>query len=80
MESPMRKLVVSQFVTVDGVMEGPGDDPAFDRAGWAFRFDRGQNGDRFKLEEVMSAGALLLGRMTYDSPPSARSAPMAWSS
>ncbi|WP_426510403.1 dihydrofolate reductase family protein [Dactylosporangium sp. McL0621] len=62
----MRKLVVSQFLTLDGVMQGPGDDPGFDRSGWAFRFDRGAEGHRFKLDEVMSAGGLLLGRATYD--------------
>ncbi|WP_051366346.1 dihydrofolate reductase family protein [Hamadaea tsunoensis] len=62
----MRRIIVSQFVTVDGVMEGPGNDPAFDRAGWAFKFDRGSEGNAFKLNEVMEAGALLLGRVTYD--------------
>lgn len=62
----MRKIIVSQFVTVDGVMEGPGNDPGFDRAGWAFRFDRGADGNQFKLDEVLAAGALLLGRITYE--------------
>jgi dihydrofolate reductase len=58
--------VVSEFVTVDGVMEGPGRHPEFDRAGWAFRFDRGEEGNRFKLDEVLAAEALLLGRVTYE--------------
>jgi dihydrofolate reductase len=62
----MGKLVVSEFVTLDGVMEDPGGAEGFDRGGWAFRFDRGPEGDRFKLEEVMDAEALLLGRVTYE--------------
>jgi dihydrofolate reductase len=60
------KLVVSQFVTADGVMEDPGGAEEFDRGGWAFRFERGEDGDRFKLDEVMSSEALLLGRVTYE--------------
>jgi dihydrofolate reductase len=64
----MGKVVVSQFMTVDGVVEDPGgaEKDNFDRGGWAFEFDRGEEGDKFKLDEVMSAGALLLGRTTYD--------------
>ena len=60
------KLVVSQFVTVDGVVEDPGGSEAFDRGGWAFQFDRGPEGDKFKLDEVMASDALLLGRVTYE--------------
>ncbi|WP_395109112.1 alpha/beta fold hydrolase [Actinomadura sp. SCN-SB] len=56
----MRKIIVSEFMTLDGVMEGPGD------WGWAFRFDRGDEGHAVKSEEVTSAGALLLGRTTYE--------------
>jgi dihydrofolate reductase len=62
----MGKLVVSQFVTVDGVVEDPGGAEDFERGGWAFRFDRGPEGDKFKLDEVMAADALLLGRVTYE--------------
>jgi dihydrofolate reductase len=61
----MGRLVVSEFITVDGVVEDPGGE-GFERGGWAFRFDRGSEGDRFKLEEVMAAEALLLGRVTYE--------------
>jgi dihydrofolate reductase len=61
----MSKVVVSQFVTVDGVVEDPGGSEEFDRGGWAFQFDRGPEGDKFKLDEVMEADALLLGRVTY---------------
>jgi dihydrofolate reductase len=62
----MAKVVVSQFVTVDGVVEDPGGSENLERGGWAFEFDRGPDGDRFKMEEVMASDALLLGRVTYE--------------
>ena len=61
----MSRLVVSEFVTLDGVMEDPGGGEDFDRGGWAFQFDRGPEGDRFKLDEALESDALLLGRVTY---------------
>lgn len=61
----MGSLVISEFITVDGVAEDPGGE-AFDRGGWAFQFDRGQEGDKFKLDEVLAAEALVLGRVTYE--------------
>src|ERR687884_486250 len=63
----MSRIVVSEFVSVDGVMEDPGGAEGFERGGWAFKFDRGPEGDKFKLDEVMSADALLLGRRTYEA-------------
>lgn len=60
----MGKVVVSEFVTLDGVFEDPGG--AEGVGGWAFRFERGPDGDRFKLDEVMDADVLLLGRKTYE--------------
>lgn len=62
----MGKLVVSQFVTLDGVVEDPGGSEGHERGGWAFRFDRGAEGDQFKLDEVLASEALLLGRVTYE--------------
>jgi dihydrofolate reductase len=62
----MGKVVVSQFITLDGVAEDPGGAEDFDRGGWAFEFSRGDEGDKFKLDEVMAADALLLGRVTYE--------------
>jgi dihydrofolate reductase len=62
----MSRLVVSEFVTLDGVMEDPGGSEDFERGGWAFQFDRGPEGDKFKLDEVMEADSLLLGRKTYE--------------
>ena len=61
----MSRIIVSQFVSIDGVIDSPGGEPEFDRSGWAFQFDRGPEGDQFKLEEVGQADALLLGRKTY---------------
>jgi dihydrofolate reductase len=62
----MGRIVVSEFVSLDGVMENPGGAEGFSRGGWAFQFDRGPEGDKFKLDEVMEAEALLLGRVTYE--------------
>jgi dihydrofolate reductase len=62
----MGKVVVSQFVSLDGVIEDPGGSEGWDRGGWAFKYERGPEGDKFKLDEVMDAGALLLGRVTYE--------------
>lgn len=61
----MGRIVVSEFVSVDGVIEDPGGSEGTRNAGWTFRFDRGTDGDRFKLDEVRDAEALLLGRVTY---------------
>ncbi len=64
----MGKLVVTEFITLDGVIEDPGgaEKDRFDRGGWAFQFDRGPDGDKFKLDELMAADAQLLGRVTYE--------------
>ena len=62
----MGRIVVSEFVSIDGVMEDPGGAEGYEHGGWTFRFDRGEDGDRYKLEELMDAVALLLGRVTYE--------------
>ena len=62
----MGKVVVSEFITVDGVLDDPGGSEGSERGGWTFKFDRGPDGDNFKLDEVMAADALLLGRVTYE--------------
>ena len=61
----MRKVIVTEFLTLDGVMEDPGGAEKFERGGWAFQFDRGPEGDKFKLDELMASDTLLLGRKTY---------------
>jgi dihydrofolate reductase len=62
----MGRIVVTEFVSVDGVIEDPGGAENFKHGGWAFEFSRGDEGDRFKLEETLDSEALLLGRVTYD--------------
>ncbi|HET9214983.1 MAG TPA: dihydrofolate reductase family protein [Gaiellaceae bacterium] len=62
----MGKLVVTQFVSLDGVMEAPGGEK-FKYPGWSFQFDRGEDGNQFKLQETLETEALLLGRVTYES-------------
>jgi dihydrofolate reductase len=62
----MGKLVVTEFITLDGVFEDPGGAESFELGGWAFKFDRGPEGDKFKLDELMAADAQLLGRVTYE--------------
>ena len=57
----MRKLIVAEFITVDGVMEDPGGAEKLQRGGWSFRFNRGEDGDKFKLDELIECDALLLG-------------------
>jgi dihydrofolate reductase len=63
-EVPEMRVVVSEFVTLDGVMEDPGGSEGFEHGGWAFQFERGAEGDRFKLDEALASDALL-GRTTY---------------
>jgi dihydrofolate reductase len=62
----MGRLVVSEFVSVDGVMEDPGGAEGFEQGGWAFKFQRGEEGDKFKADETLNSEALLLGRVTYE--------------
>jgi len=62
----MSKLIVSQFITLDGVIEDPGGSEGFERGGWAFQFERGPEGDKFKLDELLASDVLLLGRVTYE--------------
>jgi dihydrofolate reductase len=61
----MAKLVVTEFVSLDGVMEAPGGED-FKYPGWTFAFDRGEEGNDFKLQETLETDALLLGRVTYE--------------
>jgi dihydrofolate reductase len=60
------KIVVTEFVSLDGVMEDPGGSEDFQHGGWALAISRGDEGDRFKLDELHEAEAQLLGRVTYD--------------
>ena len=62
----MSRIVVTEFISLDGVMEAPGGDDNFVRGQWSFEFDRGDEGNQFKADETMEADALLLGRRTYE--------------
>ena len=66
----MAKLIVTEFVSLDGVVEDPGGSENFKYGGWTFEIDRGE-GDKFKLDETMETDALLLGRVTYEGFASA---------
>src|SRR3954452_10838063 len=62
----MGRIVVTEFVSLDGVMEDPGGAEEYRHGGWTFEIDRGEEGDKFKLDETFAAEALLLGRVTYE--------------
>jgi dihydrofolate reductase len=62
----MGKIVVTEFISLDGVVEDPGGAEDYKYGGWSFEFDRGDEGNKFKLDETMASDALLLGRTTYE--------------
>jgi dihydrofolate reductase len=62
----MGRIVVTEFVSLDGVMQAPGGED-FKYKGWSFEFDRGDDGNKFKLDEALDSEALLIGRVTYES-------------
>jgi dihydrofolate reductase len=62
----MGRIVVTEFVSLDGVMEDPGGAEKFRHGGWTFEINRGEEGDKFKLDEALASEALLLGRLTYE--------------
>ena len=62
----MGKVVVTEFITLDGVIDDPGGSEKTELGGWAFQFERGDEGERFKLDELTASDAQLLGRVTYD--------------
>jgi dihydrofolate reductase len=62
----MGSVVVTEFVSLDGVFEDPGGSENYEHGGWTFRYDTGEEGGRFKVDEVRAADAQLLGRVTYE--------------
>jgi dihydrofolate reductase len=62
----MGRIVVTEFISLDGVVEDPGGSEDFKHGGWSFEFSRGEEGDQFKLDETLDSEALLLGRVTYE--------------
>jgi dihydrofolate reductase len=62
----MGRIAITEFISLDGVIEDPGGSEDFKYGGWSFEYDRGDAGNKFKLDETMSSSALLLGRKTYE--------------
>ena len=62
----MGKLVVTEFVSIDGVFEDPGGAENYEHGGWTFEYDRGPDGNQYKAEELNAAEIQLLGRVTYE--------------
>ena len=62
----MGRIVVTEFMSLDGVVEDPGGAEDYKYGGWSFEYSRGDDGDKFKLDETMDSEALLLGRVTYE--------------
>jgi dihydrofolate reductase len=65
-EDVMGRIVVTEFISLDGVIEAPGGGEDFKHGGWTFEIDRGEEGDQFKLDETLGSTAMLLGRRTYE--------------
>src|SRR3989440_7812075 len=62
----MGRIVVTEFVSLDGVMEDPGGSEHSKHGAWTFKFNRGDEGNKFKVDEVNNAEVQLLGRVTYE--------------
>jgi dihydrofolate reductase len=62
----MGRIVVTEFISLDGVVEDPGGAEGFKHGGWSFQISRGEEGDKYKLDEALQSEALLLGRRTYE--------------
>ncbi|TDC48866.1 dihydrofolate reductase [Jiangella ureilytica] len=61
----MGRIVVTEFISLDGVVQAPGGED-FEYQNWSFEFDRGDEGEQFKTDEALAGEALLLGRVTYE--------------
>ena len=62
----MGRIVVTEFISLDGVVEDPGGSEDYRHGGWSFEISRGDEGDQFKVDETNNSAALLLGRKTYE--------------
>lgn len=62
----MGRIIVTEYISIDGVIQAPGGDEDFEHVGWVFEFDRGDEGQKFKDEETFDSEAQLLGRLTYE--------------
>ena len=62
----MGRIIVTEFISLDGVIEDPGGSESFRHGGWSFAISGGDEGAQFKLDETRASAALLLGRVTYE--------------
>jgi hypothetical protein len=69
----MGKIVVTEFVSLDGVMDDPGGSEGSGHGGSAFKFHRGPEGDQFKLDEFVAAEGSCSGWRRMASTPCSRS-------
>jgi dihydrofolate reductase len=63
----MGRIVVTEFISADGVAEDPGGVEGFRHGGWVFEISRGEEGEQFKLNEALASDAMLIGRATYET-------------
>jgi dihydrofolate reductase len=61
------RIVVTEYISIDGVIEAPGGEEDYEHVGWVFEFERGEEGQKFKDDETLGSAALLLGRITYET-------------
>jgi dihydrofolate reductase len=61
----MGKLVVTEFITLDGIIDDPGGVEGTPHGGWSFRFPTPE-GQQFKYEELLASDVQLMGRVTYE--------------
>ncbi len=62
----MGRIFITEFISLDGVVEDPGGAEDYRHGGWSFAFDRGEDGNKFKMDEATESDALLLGRRTFE--------------
>ena len=61
----MGKLIVTEFVSLDGIIEDPGGSEGTEQGGWSFRHPA-PDSEQFKAEELRDSDVQLLGRVTYE--------------
>src|SRR5438876_823215 len=62
----MGRIVVTEFISLDGVIEDPGGSENFKYGGWTFQFNAGDEANQFKFDELKASDAQLIGRVTYE--------------
>ena len=62
----MGRIIVTEYMSIDGVIEAPGGTEDYEHVNWVFEFERGEEGQKFKDDEALSSEAMLLGRTTYE--------------